>query len=64
VHFPARPALLEAEQADQPPLVEIVGMALPILLIPFEAGELRFRDGLGSKAEVDREVVERFAADA
>src|SRR5947209_7537019 len=61
MHFPARPALFEAEQADEASFIHVAGMPLLIFLVPFKAGELRLRDGLRAKAEVDREVVKRLA---
>src|SRR5439155_5172047 len=61
VHFPAGPALLEAEQADEPPLLEIVGVALAIGFVPVETGELGLGHGTRAEPQMDREIVERLA---
>src|SRR5436305_274639 len=45
VRFPARPALLEPEKADQASFLHVAGVPLLIILVPFEARELRLRDG-------------------
>jgi hypothetical protein len=62
VHFPAGPRLLEAKETDDSALVQIIGMALAIGLIPFGTSELRLIDGAGSAAEVDRKIVEGLAS--
>ena len=61
MHFPARPALREAEQADDAAFVEIVMMALVVSVVPVHAGELRLGDGRSADAEMNWEVVKRLA---
>src|SRR5678815_1216446 len=61
MHLPARPALLEAEQADDAALFEVIRVALFVAVVPFHACELRLGDRLGAQAEVDWKVVERLA---
>src|SRR6185503_9780857 len=62
MHFPAAPALLEPEQADDSAFLEVVGVALAIGFVPVDTGELRLGDGAGAATEVDRKVVERLAS--
>src|SRR5579884_2859205 len=61
MHFPAGPRFLETEQADQPPLVEIVRVALAISVVPIHTGEPGLGDRTRAEPKVDREVVERFS---
>src|SRR6185295_11024803 len=60
MHLPARPRLLEAIEAGQPALVEVVAVPLHIAIVPVHPGELRLRDGARAAAEVDRKVEERL----
>jgi hypothetical protein len=58
MNFPAGPRLLETEKADEAAFVEIIAVALAILLVPLEAGELRLGNRARAKAEMDWKIIE------
>src|SRR5881392_4068688 len=60
MHLPTRPRFLESVERDDPPLVEIVGVALFIFLIPFEAGERGLGNGFRPASKMDGKVEKRL----
>ena len=54
MNLPARPGFLEAVHRDDAAFIEIVAMALLILVVPFEAGELGFRNGSCAEPQMNR----------
>src|SRR5262245_14166076 len=56
--LPARPALAEAVQLDEPSFVAIGGVAFEVGGVPFHAGEFGLRHSPGAKAEMDWETLQ------